>query len=640
MLKNKKIAFQLSFFILTFTIIIFIAIFAYDYNVSKTLLLKNVEISARHLTYSAANKIEGFLMAVQKIPHNFACMLENSIYNEEELKSMLSSLVADNPEIYGGCVAFEPGAFDPAATHYALYSSKNKSGEVVINRIGGSSYDYFFMDWYQIPQRLGRAVWTEPYYDTGAGNAVMSTYSAPFYIKTSGGKKFGGIVTVDMSLDWLENIMASIKIFDGGYGFLISRFGNIITHPQKNWIMNESIFTIADESNDLYLRRLGRKMIKGESGFYPLSNAMLNKDCWLYFVPLKSSDWSIAVLIPSDELFKDLNTLMNVIIAFALSGIFALFFVITYVSNKVTKPLNELANITKIVGAGNFDVKLPETTSSDEVGILNNSFIQMQKALKEYMLNFELTTRAKEKIQSELKIARDIQMGIIPKIFPPFPDQPDIDIYAILQPAKEVGGDLYDFFFLDDDMICVAIGDVSDKGVPASLFMAITRTLLRAKTAKNMKPGDVLKSMNEALCQDNESAMFVTFFLAMLNLKTGALHYANAGHNPPYFIRKNFKVEEFPAPKDMPLGIIERDYNNFEAKLEKGDSIFLFTDGVNEAISSDGTFYGDKRLAGLLEKAAGHKPRKVIETISRDLAEFTRGADQSDDITITAVKFY
>lgn len=640
MLKNKKIAFQLSFFILTFTILIFIAIFAYDYNVSKDFLLKNVEINAKNLTNSAANKIESVLLAVQKIPHNFARMLENSTYNEDELKSMLRALVEGNPEIYGSCVAFEPDAFIPDTKHYALYSSRSNSGEISVNKIGGEAYEYFYMDWYQAPRELNRALWTEPYFDSGAGNAVMSTYSAPFYHVKDGKKVVRGVVTVDMSLEWLENIMASIKIFDNGYGFLISQFGNIITHPNKQWIMNESVFSIAEENKDQAFREVGRRMIKGESGFCPISSAMLNLDCWLYYVPLKSSNWSIAVLIPSSELFDDLNTLMNIIIAFAVSGIFVLFFVITYISNKVTKPLNELANITKIVGAGNFDVTLPPTTSKDEVGILNDSFIQMQNALKEYIKNFESTTKAKEKIQSELKIARDIQMGIIPKIFPPFPERPDIDIYAILQPAKEVGGDLYDFFFIDDDVICFAVGDVSDKGVPASLFMAITRTLLRAKTVKNMKPGTVLQSMNQALCQDNESAMFVTFFLGILNLKTGELHYANAGHNSPFFMRRDFKIEEFPKPQDMPLGIIEREYHNYEAKLEKGDSIFLFTDGVNEAVAQDGSFYGDQRMVDSISRVAGRKPREVTEHVMNELKEFTRGADQSDDITITVVRYY
>lgn len=640
MLKNKKIAFQLSFFILTFTTLIFVGVFAYDYFVSRNFLLKNVEVNAKNLTYSAANKIESVLLAVQKIPVNFARMLENSTYNEDELESMLRALAAGNPEIFGCCVAFEPGAFVAGRDHYALYATKNSSGEVAVSNIGGKNYEYFYMDWYQLVKELDRPVWTEPYYDDDAGNAVMSTYSAPFYQTSNGKKVFRGVVTVDISLEWLEKIMASIKISDSGYGFLISQFGNIITHPRRNWIMNESIFTIADEYKVPALRQLGRSMIKGGTGFSPVASESLNLDCWIYYAPLQSARWSIGVLIPSSELFSDLNKLMNIIIVFAAAGIFALFFVITYISSRVTRPLNELATITRRIGGGDFDVVLPESSSSDEVGILNNSFIQMQKALKEYIRNFELTTKAKEKIQSELNIARDIQMGIIPKLFPPFPDHPDVEIYAVLQPAKEVGGDLYDFFFIDEEHLCFAVGDVSDKGVPASLFMAITRTLLRAKTLKGMKPGAVLKSMNEALCQDNESAMFVTFFLGIINLKTGALRYANAGHNPPYFIRRNFAVEEFPKPKDMPLGIVDRDYADFEATIEKGETIFLFTDGVNEAVSAGGGFYGDARLAAALANSAGEKPRTMITTLLDELKGFTEGADQSDDITIMAVRYF
>jgi len=640
MLKNKKLAFKLSFFILTFTAFVFAAIFAYNYKVSRDFILKDVEINANNLTYSTANKIESVLLAVQKIPQNFARMLENSTYNEEELKSMIKAIAASNPEICGSCVAFEPEAFISGKKYFAMYANKNASGEVSVNQIGSESYEYFYLDWYQLPKELQKPVWTEPYFDEGAGNAMMSTYAVPFYYLKDGRKALKGIVTIDVSLDWLEKIMSSIKIFNSGYGFLISRFGNIITHPDKKLIMNESVFSLADEFEKPLLREIGRKMINGEAGFYPVNNIMMKGDCWLYFVPLKSACWSLAVIVPDNELFADLKSLMNIIITFALIGMISLFFMIIYISNKVTGPLKELAEVTKILGAGNFDVKLPEISSNDEVGTLNKSFVAMQKALKQYILNLEASTKAKEKIQSELKIARDIQMGIIPKIFPPFPDRQDIDIYAILQPAKEVGGDLYDFFFIDDDLLCFVIGDVSDKGVPASLFMAITRTLLRAKSAKGMKPGEILKAMNDALSQDNENSMFVTFFLGILNLKTGVLEYANAGHNPPYILHKDFTVEEFPKPKDIPLGIIEREFSYSQLNLIKGEAIFLFTDGLNEAIDKNGGFYGDPRVVEMLAKVGPQKTREITETLLNDLKDFTKDAEQSDDITMMSIKYY
>jgi len=199
--------------------------------------------------------------------------------------------------------------------------------------------------------------------------------------------------------------------------------------------------------------------------------------------------------------------------------------------------LRRLTGVAGQIGKGDFDVPLPGITSGDEIGKLTDSFAAMQVALKQYMENLKETTVAKEKIESELRMAREIQLDIIPRTFPPFPERKEFDLYAIIEPAKEVGGDFYDFFFIDENNLCIVIGDVSGKGVPAALFMAVTRTLIKSKTSKNLNPEQVLARVNEDLSIDNTTSMFVTIFLAIFNTQTGELRYSNGGHNVPYLLR-------------------------------------------------------------------------------------------------------
>jgi sigma-B regulation protein RsbU (phosphoserine phosphatase) len=272
---------------------------------------------------------------------------------------------------------------------------------------------------------------------------------------------------------------------------------------------------------------------------------------------------------------------------------------------------------------------------------LHDSFVYMQKKLAEYIVNLQETTAAREKIESELRIAREIQMGMIPHTFPPFPNLSEIDLFAVLKPAKEVGGDLYDFFLLGDNKLCFAIGDVSGKGVPASLFMAVTRTLLRSVADKDGSPSIFVNSLNKSLSNNNESSMFVTFFVGVLNLNTGELKFSNAGHNPPFLIRENSEVEMFELTKSIPIGLFEDIvYSESIVHLNKGDKIFMYTDGVTEAENCEKVLYTDKRLTGILQNNIKASPEQLIKLVQEDVALHVGKHTQSDDITMMTIVFY
>jgi len=246
----------------------------------------------------------------------------------------------------------------------------------------------------------------------------------------------------------------------------------------------------------------------------------------------------------------------------------------------------------------------------------------------------------KERMEEALKLAHDIQMSMVPKIFPPFPERSEFDIFATLVPAKEVGGDLYDFFFIDNDHLCFAVGDVSGKGVPASLFMAVTKTLFRATASNGGTPGEILARLNAEICRDNESCMFVTLFCAILDVRTGQVDYSNGGHNPPYYLHQK-GVSPLENLGGRALGVVKQSsYASGRMVLGPGEALLLYTDGVTEAMNPSETLYSDQRLEQFLGTNRGSSPRQIIGDLIGDVRQFAGGAPQSDDITVLALLYF
>jgi len=264
----------------------------------------------------------------------------------------------------------------------------------------------------------------------------------------------------------------------------------------------------------------------------------------------------------------------------------------------------------------------------------------MEQSLKKYINELTETTAAKERIESELSVAREIQMSILPKIFPPFPDRNEFEIFASIEPAREVGGDFYDFFFIDHEHLFFCIGDVSGKGVPAALFMAVTKTLLKAKSIKDVSPDEILSKVNKELCIDNDAVMFVTIFCGILSTSTGEVSYCNGGHNPPYLLPNAKGIKPLNDNSGMALGVLdEATYTESNVTLNDGDGIFLFTDGVTEAMDKHGNMYSDDRLKNLLENQIDFNPVDIVHKTLNEVNNFSLGASQADDITLMVIKY-
>ena len=373
----------------------------------------------------------------------------------------------------------------------------------------------------------------------------------------------------------------------------------------------------------------------------PFKSFVTGKKCWLAYAPIPSTGWSVAVLFPQDELMADILRLNQINILLASGGFIILLIVIIFIAGSITKPLRVLAHATKDIAKGNWEVELPGPKSTDEVGDLTASFLYMREALKKYIRELTETTVTKERMESELKIAHDIQMGIVPKIFPPFPERKEFDLYAILEPAREVGGDFYDFFFMDPHHLCFVIGDVSGKGVPAALFMAITKTLIKAIAKETANPDEILTKVNAEIFRDNDSCMFVTVFCGILDARTGEISYANGGHNPPLVLRKGkgaefVRGEHGPAPGALENAV----YIKQSLVLGPGDALYLYTDGVTEACDEKDELYSEERLQDFLLRKPAAPLKELVENTLQEIRSFSGEKPQSDDITLLVLRYF
>ncbi|MBI3928357.1 MAG: SpoIIE family protein phosphatase [Armatimonadetes bacterium] len=312
----------------------------------------------------------------------------------------------------------------------------------------------------------------------------------------------------------------------------------------------------------------------------------------------------------------------------------------------ISRPLGLLADHARGLAGRDFAGQQQQeirdlAASRDEVGELAGAFVHMEDMLGVYIGNLKETTAAKERIERELSIAREIQMSLVPKIFPPFFNRPELDLYAVIQPAREVGGDLYDFFFLDEHHLFMLVGDVSGKGVPAALFMAVTKTLFKATATRGLSIAEVMTRVNRELCEDNDSGMFVTAFCALLDTRTGSMEYSNGGHNLPYVVHPEAGgLSVVPRTGGMGLGVMEDvEFQTGNLELAPGDALFLYTDGVVEAMDRHRNLYSNRRLEELLADLGTDDPRPIIERVLESVEEFSSGAEQSDDITLLVMTY-
>ena len=381
-------------------------------------------------------------------------------------------------------------------------------------------------------------------------------------------------------------------------------------------------------------------MIKAEQELVDRDLDMKDLKHTPYYINVKqlgNTGWTLVVFQHRDLVFT-WGWVLAIIIVFCMGvGGLVIFFFTTWSIRRTTKPLAFLSKSAQEVAKGKFDAPLPTFKHNDEVTQMRDSFDTMQQSLKQYVEELKTTTAAKASIESELNVAHSIQMSMLPKTFPAFPDRKDIELYASLTPAKAVGGDLYDFF-IHDEKLFFCIGDVSGKGVPASLVMAVSRTLFRNISAHTDKPGHIVETMNMNICEGNDECMFVTLFVGVFDLSTGHLRYCNAGHDAPYVLADSH-FSMLPCDSNLPVGVASGlKFSEQETMLTPGMIVFLYTDGLTEAMNAGQEQFGEQRIEEVITAHKG-SPQQLIETMTAAVHRFVGDTEQSDDLTLLAFRF-
>ncbi|MBN4078211.1 SpoIIE family protein phosphatase [Nitrospina gracilis] len=391
-MKNQGIVFKLTFCILITSVIFFLIVSNHNSKKIRSIFKGNLRVSAENLSHATLNKIESIIKAVEKIPQQMALSLDDSSYSKEDLLRLLRKTVENNPEIYGSTIAFEPYMFDADALYFAPYYYKSNK-EIKFTFIGSETYKYFSWDWYKIPKEKNKPMWSEPYFDEGAGNIIMATYSVPFYREGKDGRELLGIVTADISLEWLQEMVSSIKVAETGYAFLLSQKGTMIMHPKKELVMNSTVFSLADKFDRPDILKVWQRMTNGETDFISMKHIITGEDTWLFYAPLPSNGWSLGVVFPKEELLTGINRLQIDLRIFAAGGMVLLLAAIIFIARSITKPIRKLSIAAEEMAKGNMDVVIPKIKSNDEVGKLARSFDFMERSIKLHIQQIEYISK-------------------------------------------------------------------------------------------------------------------------------------------------------------------------------------------------------------------------------------------------------
>ncbi len=454
-------------------------------------------------------------------------------------------VVLDNPVVTGSTVALIPGYNKrvPLFAPYAVRDSSVQDGFRMLS-LATESYNYPAHEWFTAPQKDQDGHWSEPYFDEGGGDLLMTTFSLPV-IDADG--QVAAILTADLSLDWLGSVVGEMRFYPNAISTIVSRAGNTLISEGEALAAKEKFHTYTSE-----VTRTG---------------------------------WTLSVIVPERDLMASVHKVGMAMVGLSILGVVMLIIILQIVTKN--------------------------------------------------LIEYQRTSEQKERMLSELKIGHDIQMSMVPQSFPAFPDRKDLDFAAAMIPAKEVGGDLYDYYIRDEKLF-FCIGDVSGKGVPASLVMSVTCTLFRAISSHHSSPARIVTSMNNSLSRNNKNDMFVTFFLGVLDLASGQLSYCNAGHNPPLLLCGD--IRPLNAVPNLPLGVVsEIEFKEQEVTLHPDDAMFLFTDGVTEAEDAAAQQFGDDRMVQVLRTR--RPSAQHLEAMQAAVKDFVGDAPQSDDLTMLFIHY-
>lgn len=626
---SKSISRRLSTKILRLTTGVFVAAIICVGIVSYDAVTEESRQNASRAISNSVLEIEKVLTDVESASNITAWIAQTNYGSAIDLNALTSEMLAADTAMIACGIAFDPNKFEQGKTFHLVLSTKDEQTNEVSTRVQeGDDYDYLSMDWYQIPKLTGKAFWNEPMYDDGGSSKMISTYSIPLYDDKG---EFFGILRSDISLEWLSQVIDKFRPYESAQTLIVGKSGTFISSPDKEKILNETIYTECLGKGDTKTLETCRKVMAGESGISTMPFG--GNRYYAVYAPL-ANGWRAIGLCNHRDFLKSAERINIALYLIAILGLIVLYIASRKIISKMTRPVTEFAYSAMNMSRGNFHTKIPDVDTEDELRKLHNSLTYLQSSINYYISQLKSTTSSKERMESELNIASMVQKSMLIHTFP----HNDCDIYADLVPAKEIGGDLYDVI-QDGDYIYFTVGDVSGKGVPASLFMAITRSAFRFATSLGLSVAETVSKINDNFCIGNEGGMFVTLFVARINIKTLEMEFCNAGHNPIVIVGPDGKAEYLHAKPNIASGLFPGfAYVGESVQLRKGSRLIVYTDGVTEAENKIKAQYGEDRLIDFASNIkAGATSREVVESLMSNVKAFAAGNDQNDDITILTV---
>jgi sigma-B regulation protein RsbU (phosphoserine phosphatase) len=617
-LRTKILTIDLAFFALIGAAFIL-------YSIATTVHYKRLRLEGIKKTVEfETEKVNKIIMGMEQGAEILA--LDGLIFHQLQLYNVNETLVIGYlggfHEAVGGGFWFEPYADkkDKFRSSFYAFFDKSTGGLRPDDTFNSDEYDYHNKSWYReifdAIKRPYQVVWTKPYVDDTGSYSFMTTAGAGIYEQNG---ELIGVSTIDWEIDKVVNELTAIK-------------------PTKN-----SFVLLCVPEQDYVISSTRTKNVTGESiNSLPwdidADSFMLDGVQYMRFGRYMDNGWLLSIQIPKNEIFTEVeeqNSRFSLIIALSMAVMIG--FAYYLISKLVNNPIKRLTSDVSMLALGNLDTRV-EINSKDELGLLARAFNKMTSDLKKSIEESARERAEKERIGAELNVAASIQASMLPCIFPPFPERTEFDLYASMLPAKEVGGDFYDFYFVDKDNLAVVIADVSGKGVPAALFMVITKTLIK-NCSFCRSPKNVLESVNKKLCESNEADMFVTVFMGFYNIPSGKFVYVNAGHNPPLTRKHGGGYDFLETEPGYVLGWMENaQYKEREITIEPGDVLYLYTDGVTEAMNGKDELFGEQRLVAALNANRDCPPGELLAAVKREVDNFADGTEQADDITMLALK--
>ncbi len=624
---SRRITWRVIGIMIFFNVLIFGAVFYFDLVASRL----EGELRSKHVISAIEGRLNTIVQVVKTTSQNNLDAVEANLQSPEAVFQTLEKELKLNPHLVGCFAAFEPDYYPEYGRWFEAYAYFADSTHINTQQIGSQQHDYFNGVWYEKGFKLGSTedgYLTDPYFDDTVESQMYCSYVRP--IRDAQGRKVG-VYGIDLDFNWIYTSIALAERLvkdseeieddqedpddaDEFFILILDSKGQKIAGTKE--LDKETVQTIVKEGDIEY-----RPMKANGSTYYITTDHLTPTGCILVIAQQK------------DFVFLSGYILGAILIIFMTIGALVIFFFTSHSIRHAIQPLEFLSDSAHKVAQGDFSTPLPVFKHNDEVAYLRDSFDTMQQSLTQYVEELKATTAAKALMQSELNVARNIQMSMLPKTFPAFPDRKDLDLYATLTPAKAVGGDLYDFFIRDEKLF-FCIGDVSGKGVPASLVMAVSRTLFRNIAAHTSEPHRIVETMNVNICEGNDNCMFVTLFVGVLDLPTGHLCFCNAGHDAPFV-----EGTQIDCKSHLPIGVDpDLNYSDQELNMVPGSMLFLYTDGLTEAENASHKLFGKERVAAVVSTFTG-SPQQLVETMTDTVQRFVGETEQHDDLTLFAMQY-